>query len=71
MVAQVGDALEPHRLCGYLYELAALFSSFYESCPVLKAEGPVRESRLALAALTLGVLEQGLALLGVETPQEM
>ncbi len=71
VVAQVGDALEPHRLCGYLYELAALFSSFYESCPVLKAEGPVRESRLALAALTLGVLEQGLALLGVETPQEM
>ena len=71
MVAQVGDELEPHRLCGYLYELAALFSSFYENCPVLKAEGEVRSSRLALAALTLAVMEQGLGLLGVETPHEM
>ena len=71
VVGQVGDTLEPHRLCGYLYELAALFSSFYENCPVLKAEGEVRSSRLALAALTLAVMEQGLGLLGVETPQEM
>jgi arginyl-tRNA synthetase len=71
VVRQVGADLEPHRLCGYLFELAQTFSVFYESCPVLKSEGPVRESRLALCALTLRVLVQGLDLLGVRAPQQM
>ncbi|HET8602020.1 MAG TPA: arginine--tRNA ligase [Segeticoccus sp.] len=71
VVAQVGDLLEPHRLCGYLFELAQTFTTFYEQCPVLKAEGPVRESRLALCALTLRVLGQGLDLLGVPAPARM
>ena len=72
VVAQVGDTLEPHRLSGYLFELAQTFSSFYEQCPVLKADDPeVRESRLALCGLTLAVLVQGLGLLGVQTPDQM
>jgi arginyl-tRNA synthetase len=69
---QVGDLLEPHRLCGYLFDLAQAFTSFYERCPVLRAEDPsVRASRLALSALTLRVLVQGLGLLGVTAPQQM
>ncbi|UOP05061.2 arginine--tRNA ligase [Conchiformibius kuhniae] len=57
----------PHYLAGYLYQLAALFSRFYEACPILKAEGVVRDSRLALAKLTGETLRQGLALLGIDT----
>lgn len=63
--------LQPHRLATYLFELATQFSSFYENCPVLKSEGQVRESRLALAAHTAAVLEQGLDLLGIEAPQRL
>jgi arginyl-tRNA synthetase len=72
VVAEVGDSLEPHRLCTYLFELAQDFSAFYEHCPVLKAATPeLRESRLSLAALTLAVLSQGLDLLGIQTPEQM
>jgi arginyl-tRNA synthetase len=70
-VAHVGDELEPHRLCGYLFELAQAYSGFYEHCPVLKAEPDVRASRLALCAVTLDVLVQGLDLLGIEAPERM
>lgn len=65
------DYLQPHRLATYLFELATQFSSFYENCPVLKSEGRVRESRLALSAHTAAVLEQGLNLLGIEAPQRL
>ena len=68
---KVRDALEPHRLCGYLFELAQLFTSFYDQCPVLKAEESVRDSRLALCALVLRRLSGGLDLLGIETPENM
>ena len=72
VVAQVGDSLEPHRLCGYLFQVAQAFSAFYENCPVLKAEGEaVRASRLALCGLTLEVLVTGLELLGIEAPEQM
>ena len=72
VVASVGDLLEPHRLCGYLFELAQAFTAFYESCPVLKADdAAVRASRLALCARTLDVLETGLDLLGIQTPAQM
>lgn len=71
VVAQVGDQLEPHRLCAYLFELAQDFSAFYEACPVLKAEPDVRASRLALAAHTHDVLVQGLDLLGITAPAQM
>jgi arginyl-tRNA synthetase len=68
---KVRDTLEPHRLCGYLFELAQLFTTFYDQCPVLKAEESVRNSRLALCALVLRRLSLGLDLLGIETPENM
>jgi arginyl-tRNA synthetase len=60
----------PNFLCNYLYELAAHFSRFYETCPVLKA-GTNKESRLALCALTAQVLKQGLDGLGIEVTEVM
>ena len=72
MVTQMGETAEPHRLCAYLFEVASLFTTFYEECPVLKAEPQsLRVSRLALCALTLDVLTKGLALLGVPVPERM
>jgi arginyl-tRNA synthetase len=71
VVDQVADTTEPHRLCAYLFELASTFTTFYEKCPVLQADGAVRNSRLALSALTLRVLLTGLNLLGVPVPDRM
>jgi arginyl-tRNA synthetase len=61
----------PNFLCGYLYELAGDYARFYENCPVLKAEGPTRATRLALSNLTARVLMQGLDVLGIETTEQM
>jgi arginyl-tRNA synthetase len=72
VVAATGASLEPHRLAGYLFELASLFTAFYEACPVLKAEtDELRASRLALCALTERTLAAGLDLLGIEAPDRM
>jgi arginyl-tRNA synthetase len=69
---EVADTAEPHRLSVYLFDLASAFTTFYEKCPVLQAEsGAVRDSRLALSALTLRVLLTGLGLLGVPVPDRM
>ena len=54
-------------LANYLVELANAFHGFFEACPVLKSEGATRQSRLAL----LCVVQQGLGLLGIETPERM
>lgn len=70
-VKSVADSLEPHRLCQYLFELAGLFSSFYDQCPVLSSEGAVRDGRLRLASLTGRVLEDGLGILGIPTLERM
>jgi arginyl-tRNA synthetase len=67
----VADSLEPHRLCGYLYELAGAFSAFFERCPVLKAEGEVRGGRLRLCDLTSRVLVDGLDCLGIRALERM
>src|SRR4029077_19822938 len=68
----VGETAEPHRLCSYLFDVASLFTTFYEECPVLKAEpASLRASRLALCALTLDVLTMGLHTLGVPIPGRM
>jgi arginyl-tRNA synthetase len=75
----VADAVEstlatwsPSRLCTYLFDLATTFSSFYETCPVLKAPSDeLRRSRLALSDLTARVLALGLGLLGIEAPDRM
>jgi len=72
VVRDVADSLSPHKLCSYLFELATIFSDFYEQCPVLKAERDQdRVSRLRLCAVTALVLEQGLHLLGIEAPDRM
>ena len=61
----------PNLLCNYLYELAGFFMRFYESCPILKADAQLRDSRLALSALTANTLKLGLDLLGIETLEKM
>lgn len=68
---QVGEKLEPHRLCSYLYELAQSFTTFYENCPVLQSSPEMRHSRLALCSLTYTILATGLDLLGIAVPEQM
>jgi arginyl-tRNA synthetase len=70
-VSVVSRELTPHHLCAYLYELASKFSGFYENCPVIKSEEPLRSSRLSICALTARTIELGLDLLGIEHPDEM
>ena len=65
------DKASPHRLCTYLYEVATAFTAFYENCPVLKSEEPVRSSRLVLCDATARVLRTGLGLLGIDAPEAM
>src|SRR3984957_11397182 len=72
LVVQVAESAEPHRLSAYLFEVASLFTSFYEQCPVLKADNEeTSSSRLALCAAALRVLTVGLGLLGVPIPDRM
>jgi arginyl-tRNA synthetase len=70
-VTDSADGAEPHKLAGFLFDVASAFTTFYEQCPVLTSEGEVRVSRLALSALTLRVLESGLGLLGIGVPERM
>jgi len=70
-LTEVGRVLEPHRLCGHLYDLAKAFTDFYEACPVLSAAAPVRANRVALCRLTARTLRQGLNLLGIAAPERM
>ncbi len=67
----VVEDYRPHVMCTYLFELAQMYHSFYEHCPVLKSEGNLRESRLHLCELTAKTLQTGLALLGIETVEQM
>jgi len=71
-VLEAAESLKPHRLAGYLYDLATAFTAFFENCPVLRApDAATRDSRLALCALTADVLARGLDLLGIEAPERM
>ena len=71
VLQSAADTGYPHYLAAYLYQLATLFSRFYEACPILKAEGATRNSRLQLARLTGNILKQGLDLLGIEVLEVM
>ena len=71
VVAEVSVSLQPHKLCTYLFDTATALSTFYEQCPVLKSEGEVRTSRLAICAATRTVLAKGLDLLGIVAPDRM
>ena len=66
VLQSVADTAYPHYLATYLYQIATLFSRFYEACPILKSEGETRNSRLQLAKLTGDTLKQGLGLLGID-----
>jgi len=71
-VHDTAAALAPHRLCTYLYDLATAFTDFYETCPILRADGDdQRRSRLFLADLAGRVLARGLDLLGIAAPERM
>jgi arginyl-tRNA synthetase len=71
VVIEVGELLEPHRLCGYLYDLAKAFNTFYLNCPVDKADEPLRGNRIALCQLAATTLRDGLDLLGIAAPERM
>ena len=72
MLNEVAHAYEPHRLCGYLFELSQAFTSFFETCPVLKAQSPeIRDNRLMLCRLTGDTLRTGLDLLGLAAPDRL
>jgi arginyl-tRNA synthetase len=68
---RAAEGLQPSRICAFLYDVATAFTGFYESCPVLKAEGATRASRLALADVTAQTLALGLGLLGIGAPDQM
>jgi arginyl-tRNA synthetase len=64
--------LEPHRIAGFLRDLAENFNGFYQACPVIKtADDSIRRSRLRLVDITGRVLADGLNLLGIEAPPHM
>jgi arginyl-tRNA synthetase len=71
VVRSVEVELEPHRLCGYLYQVASALSAFYEACQVVKAEGATKSSRVALCLATKRVLATGLHLLGIQALDRM
>jgi arginyl-tRNA synthetase len=71
MVELSFETFSPHKLCGYLRELAAIFSVFYENCPVIKAEENLRASRISLIVLIRNILATGLNLLGIAAPEKM
>ncbi|GAB1544563.1 arginine--tRNA ligase [Scytonema sp. NUACC21] len=71
VISEVEKDLLPNRLCEYLYQLSQKFNQFFENCPVLKSEEPVRTSRLVLCYLTARTLKLGLSLLGIQVLERM
>lgn len=72
LVAEAAAEYAPHKLTAYLYQLASLYTTFYAECPVLKADTPALvENRLFLCDLTGRTLHQGMALLGIQTPERL
>ena len=71
IVQVVADECLPNLLCGYLFELAGAFMGFYETCPVLQSDEPLKSSRLTICELTARTIRKGLDLLGIETLEQM
>ena len=67
----VASDLLPNRLCQYLFELSQKFNQFYDKCPVLQAEEPLRTSRLLLCDLSARTIKLGLSLLGIQVLERM
>ncbi|MEN3586552.1 arginine--tRNA ligase [Streptomyces sp. ZYX-F-203] len=71
-VAEAAEEYAPHKLTAYLYQLASLYTTFYDKCPVLKAGTPERvANRLFLCDVTARTLRQGMTLLGIRTPERL
>ena len=71
-VAEAATEYAPHKLAAYLYQLASLYTTFYDKCPVLKAETPEQiENRLFLCDVTARTLHRGMDLLGIRTPERL
>jgi arginyl-tRNA synthetase len=75
---QLSEAIEivakegtPNLLCNYLFELSGNFMTFYEACPIMKADEAIKQSRLKLAQLTADTLKTGLDLLGIDMMERM
>lgn len=72
VIEQICEDAYPHVLCNYLYELASIFSSFYDACPILKAESEaLRNSRLQISKAVARTMKLGLSLLGIEVMEKM
>ncbi|MBX3322915.1 MAG: arginine--tRNA ligase [Phycisphaeraceae bacterium] len=72
VVQASADALEPHRLCAYLFDLASAYSAFFDRCPVLRADSvQLQASRLRLCSIVASVLADGLDVLGLPTVERM
>ena len=71
VVPAILDGFKPNVLATYLYELAAQFHGFYESCPVLTAAAETRATRLLLCDAFARLLQTGLGLLGIQVPEKM
>ncbi|MFG2870610.1 arginine--tRNA ligase [Streptomyces sp. NPDC048338] len=73
VVQEAAAEYAPHKLAAYLYQLASLYTTFYDQCPVIKPEPPqdVAENRLLLCDLTARTLHRGMALLGIRTPERL
>ena len=71
VVHQAGATTQPHLICEHAYDLARAFNGFYAECPVLDAEGPTRDSRLGLTALTARQIRRGLGLVGIGVVDRM
>ena len=71
VVYQAGATSQPHLICEHIYELARAFNGFYTECPVLDSEGPTRQSRLGLTALTARQIRRGLGLVGISVVDRM
>ncbi|MEU7295601.1 arginine--tRNA ligase [Streptomyces exfoliatus] len=73
VIAETAAEYAPHKLAAYLYQLASLYTTFYDQCPVIKPEPAreVAENRLFLCELTARTLHQGMALLGIRTPERL
>jgi len=70
-VLRAAEACKPSVLADYLFGLSQTYSSFYQRSPVLKADAPVRDSRIRLCAMVAQVLAEGLGLLGIRTPRRI
>jgi arginyl-tRNA synthetase len=70
-IDRTAETLQLNRLAQFLFELASVFTKFYETCPVLRVDEPLRASRLALCELTAHILAKGLGLMGIAAPEQI